>query len=144
MTEPDRSPPPLIRHVRYEDYFALVSDGVGNDLLAYRRAVDALVHQMGDPHWHHVLFDLRHATVEPLPEILLVEPLPEILLVEAMSYLQKAGLGIRNRVAVVVGGDDRARQERAATLERIAVAMQMEVRSFQDHGDALDWLSSGG
>jgi hypothetical protein len=64
-------PPPQIRHVRYEDFFAQISEGVG-DLSGFRSAIDTLVRQVGDAHYHHVLVDLRQATIKPLPEALLV------------------------------------------------------------------------
>jgi hypothetical protein len=58
-----------------------------------------------------------------------------------MSYLDGKGLGRLNKVAFVVERDDRERRNRAAVLERIAVAMEMQVRSFEDYAEALDWLS---
>jgi hypothetical protein len=124
--------PSQIHHVRYDDFFRLVSPGVG-DLTDFRSAVDHLMGLMGDPQYHHVLIDLRHATVEPIPEVLLVE---------AMSYLQSWGLGCwANKVAVVVDRDDLARVARAEVLARIAQAMEMRLCSFDDYGRALDWLS---
>lgn len=123
--------PPQIRHVRYEDFFALISEGVG-DLSGFRCAVDALVRQIGAPHHHHVLIDLRHATISPLPEALLVE---------ALSYLRGTGLGRVNKVAFVVDRDDRERRDRAAVLGRIALALEMHLRSFEDYAEALDWFS---
>jgi hypothetical protein len=122
---------PQIRHVSYEDFFALVSEGAG-DLTGFRSAVDALVRQMGDPHYHHVLFDLRHATIGPLPEALLVE---------AVGYMRSKGLGRLNKVGLVVDRDDQHRRDRAAVLERIAQVMQMQLRTFDDYAEALDWLS---
>ena len=124
-------PPPQIRHVSYEDFFALISEGVG-DLRGFRSAIDTLVRQMGDPRHHHILFDLRHATIRPLHEVLLVE---------AMSYLRGKGLGRLNKVAFVVDRDDRERRDRAAALGRIALAMEMHFHSFEDYAEALEWLS---
>jgi hypothetical protein len=124
-------PPCQIRHVRYEDFFALISEGVG-DLSGFRSAIDTLVGQMGDPHHHHILIDLRHAAIGPLPEVLLVE---------AMSYLRGKGLGRLNKVALVVDRDDRERRDRAAVFERIALAMEMHLHCFKDYAEALDWLS---
>jgi hypothetical protein len=124
-------PPPQIHHVRYDDFFALISKGV-SDLPDFRSAIDTLVQQIGDPRHHAILFDLRHATIRPLPEILLVE---------AMSYLRGKGLGRLNKVALVVDRDDRERRDRAVVLERIALAMEMHVRNFEDYALALDWFS---
>jgi hypothetical protein len=120
-----------IRHVSYEDFFALVSEGAG-DLSGFRSAIDTLVRQMGDPHYHQVLFDLRHATIGPLPEALLVE---------AMGYMRSKGLGRLNKVAVVVDRDDQERRDRTAVLERIALVMEMQFRTFEDYAEALEWLS---
>jgi hypothetical protein len=117
--------------VRYDDFFALISPGVG-DLSGFRCAIDQLVRQMGDPQHHPLLLDLRHAGGAQLPEVLLVE---------AMSYLRGLGLGRVNKVALVVNRDDRERRDRAEVLERIALAMEMHVHSFDDYGEALDWLS---
>jgi hypothetical protein len=123
--------PPQIRHVHYEDFFALISEGVG-DLTGFRFAIDMLVGQLGDTHSHNILFDLRHAKIRPLPEVLLVQ---------AMSYLHGKGLGRLNKLAFVVDRDDWERRNRAALLERIALAMEMHVHSFEDYAEALDWLS---
>jgi hypothetical protein len=125
------APPHQIRHVSYDNFFALVSEGAG-DLAAFRAAVDALARQMGDPRHHPVLVDLRHATLGPLPEPLLVE---------AMTSLRGKGLGRLNKLAVVVDRDDQRRRARAAVLERIAAIMAMRFRSFEDYAAALDWLS---
>ena len=125
------TPPPQIRHVSYDDFFALISEGAG-DLAAFRSAVDALARQMGDPRHHPVLVDLRHATIGPLPEPLLVE---------AMTYLRGKGLGRLNKVAFVVDRDDQRRRDRAAVLERIASIIAMRFGTFEDYAAALDWLS---
>jgi hypothetical protein len=125
------TPPPQIRHVSYDDFFALVSEGAG-DLAAFRSAVDALAQQMGDPRHHPVLVDLRHATIGPLPEALLVE---------VMTYLRGKGLGRLNKVAFVVDRDDQQRRDRGAVLERIAAIMAMRFGTFEDYAAALDWLS---
>jgi hypothetical protein len=124
-------PPPQIRHVHYEDFFALISEGVG-DLSDFRFAIDSLVRQLEDPHHNHILLDLRHAAIGPLPEVLLVE---------AMGYLRGKGLGRLNKVALVVDRDDPVRRDRAAVLERIASAMEMHFHSFEDYAEALEWLS---
>jgi hypothetical protein len=76
--------------------------------------------------------DLRRATVPPLPEVILVE---------AVSYLQRVGIGVANRVAFVADPADSVRQERLAVAERIAAVMGMKLRCFGDYGEALDWLS---
>ena len=122
---------PLIRHVRYEDFIALVSDGVG-DLDGFRLAADTLVRQMGSLHFHHILVDLRRAVIAPLPEALLVE---------AMSYLRRLGVGVVNRIAFVTDPADWIRSGRVQVAERIAALMEMQLRSFQDYGEALDWLN---
>jgi hypothetical protein len=122
---------PLIRHVRYEDFFALISEGVG-DLSGLRSAADSLVRQMGGLHHHHVLVDLRGAVVEPLPEAVMIE---------AANYLRGLGLGVSNRIAIVTDPDDEVRTERARTAERVAAQLNMYICSFQDYGEALDWLN---
>jgi hypothetical protein len=122
---------PLIRHVRYEDFIALVSEGVG-DLDGLRLAADTLVQQMGSLHFHHILVDLRRAVIAPIPEALLVE---------AMSYLRRLGVGVVNRVAFVTDPADGVRSERAQEAERIAALMGMHLHSFQDYSEALDWLN---
>jgi hypothetical protein len=68
--------PPLIRHVRYEDFVALISGGAG-DLEGFRAALDALVRHMGCLHFHHVLLDLRRAAIPPLPEAVLVQAMSD-------------------------------------------------------------------
>jgi hypothetical protein len=122
---------PLIRHVRYEDFFALVGPGAAG-LEDVRRAVDALLREMGAPHHHHVLCDLRGATAGPLPEALLVE---------AVAYLRRRGLGVANRLAVLVDPADLVRWDRMQALEGIAAIGGLHIRCFTDHGEALDWLS---
>jgi hypothetical protein len=122
---------PLIRHVRYEDFIALVSDGVG-DLNGFRSAADALVRQMGSLHFHHILVDLRRAAIAPIPEAIVVE---------GISYLSRLGIGVVNRIAFVTDPADEIRTERARVAERVAALMGMHLRSFQDYGDALDWLN---
>jgi hypothetical protein len=98
----------------------------------FRNSIDTLVASMGHPEHHHLLIDLRQATIGPIAEALLVE---------ASSYLHRRGLGRSNKVAVVVDCDDRPRRAQAETLERIAQAMAMQVHSFEDYALALDWLS---
>jgi hypothetical protein len=122
---------PLIRQVRYEDFIALVSDGVG-DLSGFRLAADTLVRQMGNLHFHHIMVDLRRAVIAPIPRAILVE---------AVRYLHRLGVGVVNRVAVVTDSADGVRSERAQEAERIAALMGMHLRSFQDHSEALDWLN---
>jgi hypothetical protein len=123
---------PLIRHVRYEDFFALTSAGV-RDLADFKAAVDHLLAEMGAPHHHHVLFDLRAATVPPLPEAGLIE---------AISYLASKGVGEVNKLAIVVDPDDPERPERMEVAERIATLMGLHIRGFDDYGEALDWISN--
>ena len=122
---------PIIRHVQYADFIALISDGVG-DLSGFRSATDTLVRQMGSLHFHHILIDLRHAVIPPLPEAVLVE---------AVSYLRRVGVGVLNRVAIVTDPADELRSERVQIAERIALLMEMHLRSFQDYSEALDWLN---
>jgi hypothetical protein len=124
---------PAIRHVRYPDFIALSSEGVG-DLAGFRSAVDTLLRDMGTLHAHHVLFDLRHATIPPLADAILVE---------AMEYLRRSGLGVANKVAIAVDRDDSARVDRARECERIAGHMGMRLRGFADPIAALKWLSAG-
>jgi hypothetical protein len=123
---------PAIRHVRYADFIALTSEGAGT-LEGFRSAVDTLVAQMGDVHAHHVLIDLRHATIPPLPAAVLVE---------ALEHLRRRGVGVLDRVAIVVDRDDAARTLRLVEVEQIAATMQMRLRGFGDYGAALEWLSA--
>jgi hypothetical protein len=126
--------PPLIHHVRYDDFVALISGGA-SDLESFRAAVDALVRQMGSLHFHHVLLDLRRAAIPPLPEAVLVQ---------AMSDLERRGLGVKNKLAIVFDPADEARADRASVAERIALEMGMQLRGFDDYAAALDWLSGRG
>ena len=93
----------MIRHIRYEEFVALKSEGAG-DFDGFLAAVDALVEQMGDVAAHHVLVDLRRATIPPLPEALLAR---------ALSHLRGRGLGVKNKVAVVTDPADGVRTDRA-------------------------------
>lgn len=122
---------PIIRHVRYEDFIALTSDGVG-DLNGFRAAADTLVRQMGTLHYHHILVDLRRAVIAPLPEVILVE---------AVSYLHGLSVGVVNRVAILTDPADEVRSDRVQVAERIAGLMGMHLRGFQEYGAALDWLN---
>ena len=121
----------VIRHIRYEEFVALISEGAG-DLDGFEAAADALLAQMGDVAAQHVLVDLRRATIPPLPEALLAR---------ALEYLRHRGVGVKNKVAVVTDPGDRARTDRADTAEAVAAFLRMQVRSFRDYGAALDWLS---
>jgi|SRR6185312_7663217 len=121
----------VIRHVRYEEFVALISEGAG-DLDGFQTAVDALLAQMGDVGAAHVLVDLRRATIPPLPEAVLAR---------ALEHLRRLGLGVKNKVAVVTDPADRDRTDRADAAEAIAAFLQMQVRSFRDYDAALDWLS---
>ena len=127
MTEP----PPLVRHVRYEDFYALVSEGV-RDLPSFRASVDVLLREMGNLHHHHILLDLRHAVIGPLPEAILHQ---------AVSDLRALGIGVLNRVAIVTDQDDEIRTERVLVAEQIATLQGMHIRGFVDYGEALDWLN---
>ena len=121
----------MIRHIRYEEFVALKSEGAG-DFDGFLAAVDALVEQMGDVAAHHVLVDLRRATIPPLPEALLAR---------ALEHLRRRGLGVKNKVAVVTDAADGVRTDRADAAEAVAAFLRMQVRSFRDYGAALDWLS---
>ena len=121
----------VIRHVRYEEFVALISEGAG-DLHGFQAAADALLTQMGDVAAQHVLVDLRRATIPPLPEALLAR---------ALEHLRRRGLGVENKVAVVTDPADEVRTDRADAAEAVAALLRMQVRSFRDYGAALDWLS---
>jgi hypothetical protein len=121
----------MIRHIRYEEFVALKSAGVG-DFDGFLAAVDALVEQMGNVAAHHVLVDLRWATIPSLPEALLAR---------ALQHLRRLGLGVKNKVAVVTDLADGVRTDRADAAEAVAALLLMQVRSFRDYGAALDWLS---
>ena len=121
----------VIRHIRYEEFVALKSQGAG-DFDGFLAAVDALVAQMGDVTTHPVLVDLRRATIPPLPESLLAR---------ALEHLRRLGLGVKNKVAVVVDPADKERADRIDSAEAVAAFLRMQVRGFRDYGAALDWLS---
>jgi hypothetical protein len=123
---------PTIRHVRYEDFYSLSSDGVG-DIESFCRAVDALVRQMGSVSDHNVLMDLRHATIPPIP----VQQLSQ-----AMGELALRGIGVANKVAVVYDPADAARATLMVQGEEIATQVGLRLRSFDDTADALEWISS--
>ena len=121
----------VIRHVRYEELVALISEGAG-DSDGFQAAADALLAQMGDVAAQHVLVELRRATIPPLPEALLAR---------ALEHLRRLGLGVKNKVAIVTDPADRDRTDRADAAEAVAAFLQMQVRSFRDYSAALDWLS---
>jgi hypothetical protein len=123
--------PTTIQEVRYEDFIRLASEGAG-DLKGFLSAVDELVRRMGSQHARPVLLDLRYAAIPPLSEAALVQ---------ALSELKRRGLGVENKLAIVVDRDDEARVDRALACERIAAPMGMRLRGFADYGAALDWLS---
>jgi hypothetical protein len=122
---------PLIRHVRYQDFIALVSDG-SSDLDTTKKQFDDLIRSMGTLHAHNVLIDLRRATTGPVPEALLVE---------ITGHMREAGLGVKNRVALVYDPDDELRIDRGEVIERIAALMNMHVFACTDYAEALDWLN---
>jgi hypothetical protein len=122
---------PTIQHVRYDDFYSLSSDGVG-DIEGFCRAVDALVRRMGSVSDHHVVLDLRRATIPPIPESLLTQALEE---------LARRGLGVANKVAVVYDPADAERAMRMIHGEDIAVQIGLRLRSFNDITDALEWLN---
>src|SRR4051794_39813383 len=114
---------PLIRHVRYDDFVAIRSEGASG-LDDFQAAIDTLVRQMGTLFSHHVLVDLRGAKLKPLPEAFMLN---------AVSYLRRMGLGVSNRIAFVTVADDEVRTDRVHDAERIARMLEMHVRSFQDY-----------
>jgi hypothetical protein len=123
---------PTIRHVRYEDFYSLECEGVG-DLASFCRAVDALLRQMGSPSDHHVVMDLRHAMIPPISESVLARALHELL---------RRGIGVANKVAIVYDPADKVRATLFVRGEEIAAQMGVRLRSFDDTADALEWLSS--
>ena len=80
----------------HQVFVALKSEGAG-DFDGFLAAIDALMEQMGDVAAHHVLIDLRRATIPPLPEALLAH---------ALEHLRRQGLGVKNKVAVVTDPGD--------------------------------------
>jgi hypothetical protein len=124
--------PPTIQHIGFEDFIRLASEGAG-DLEGFRSAVDELVDRMGSHHARPVLLHLRYAAIPPLSEAALAQ---------ALSELKRRGLGVENKLAIIVDRDDEARVVRALACERIAEQMGMRVRGFADFGAALDWLST--
>jgi hypothetical protein len=123
--------PSTIRHVRYRDFFALSSDGAATSE-RFRESIDALCARMGDVADHPILVDLRGATLPPLRRIELIE---------CVEYCRRKGIGVKDRLAVVVDPADRERIERAPEIESIAASMGMAVQAFNDIGAALDWIS---
>jgi hypothetical protein len=105
----------VIRHVRYEEFVALISEGAG-DLDGLQAAADALLSQMGDVGAQHDLVDLRRATIPPIPEAVLAR---------APEHLRRLGLGVRNKVAVVTDPADRDRTDRGDTAEAVAAFLGM-------------------
>jgi hypothetical protein len=122
---------PTIRHIRYEDFYSLSSEGFGN-LESFCRAVDSLVRQMGSVSAHHIVLDVRHATIPPIPESLLTPALDE---------LWRRGIGVVNKVAIVYDPADDIRATRFVRGEEIAEQMGLRLRSFDDTADALEWLN---
>jgi hypothetical protein len=123
----------VIRHMRYEEFVALKSEGAG-DFDGFLAAVDALRAQMGENvAAQHVLVDLRRATIPPLPEATLAR---------ALEHLRRLGLGVKNKVAVVTDPADGVRTDRADAAEAVAAFLRMQVRSFCDYAAALDWLAA--
>jgi hypothetical protein len=123
--------PPLIRHVRHEDFFALLHGGAA-DLERFGQALDALLAEMGPPHHHHVLFDLRGAAAGPLPEVVLIQAVEEV---------RRRGIGAANRLAILADTDDWRRWERIQSAEGIAAVQGLRIRGFVAYDEALDWLS---
>jgi hypothetical protein len=122
---------PMIRHVRYADFYSLASDGVG-DIESFCRAVDALVQRMGHVSDHHVILDLRCATIPPIPESLLTQALEEFW---------RRGIGVANKVTIVYDSGDAERALRMVRAEEFAVEIGVNLRSFDDTADALEWLN---
>jgi ABC-type lipopolysaccharide export system ATPase subunit len=113
---------PKIRHVRYEDFYSLSSNGVG-DIESFCRAVDALVQQMGGVCDHHVLLDLRRATIPPIAVSELTQ---------AIDELARRGIGVVNKVAIVYDAADAARAMVMVRGQDIAVQMGIRLHSFDD------------
>jgi hypothetical protein len=122
---------PTIRHVRYEDFYSLSSEGIG-DIESFCRAVDTLVRLMGRVSDHHVVLDLRWATIPPIPESLLTQ---------ALNELSRRGIGVANKVAIVYDPADAERATRMVRGEEIAKQIGVRLRSFDDTADALEWLN---
>jgi hypothetical protein len=122
---------PLVRHIRYEDFYSLSTDEVGG-IESFCGALDALVAQMGRVRDHHVVVDLRYAKLPPIPESLVAQVLNE---------LSRRGFGVDNKVAVVFDPADSVRGLRMIQGEEIAERMRLRLRSFDDTGDALEWLN---
>jgi hypothetical protein len=87
---------------------------------------------MGSLSDHHVLLDLRHATIPPIPESQLAQ---------ALGELSRRGIGVANKVAIVFDPADSTRAMRFVRGEELAVRMGVRFRSFDDTSDALEWLS---
>lgn len=121
----------VIRQIRYEEFVALKSQGVG-DFDGFLAAVDALLSQTEDVAAHHVLVDLRRASVPPLPEATLAR---------ALEHMRQLGLGVKNKVAIVTDPADEVPGDRADAAEAVAAFLQLQVRGFRDYGSALDWLN---
>ena len=120
-----------IRHVHNADFFALASSGVP-DLESFRRAVDRLLSEMGSPAHHDILFDLRGAGEAMLPEQMLIQ---------ALAELRSRGVGLSNRLAILVDPGDLLRWDRIRQAETIAALTGLSVRLFSEYGEAMDWLS---
>jgi hypothetical protein len=88
---------------------------------------------MGSVCDHHVLLDLRRATIPPIPESELTH---------AIDELARRGIGVANKVAIVYDATDAVRAMMMVRAREIAVQMGIRLRSFDDTADALDWLSS--
>jgi hypothetical protein len=87
---------------------------------------------MGRVSDHHVVLDLRQATIPPIPESLLTQ---------AMIELSQRGIGVANKVAIVYDPEDAVRAMRMVRAEELAVQAGISLRSFDDTAEALDWLS---
>jgi hypothetical protein len=122
----------VIRHVSYQDFVTLKSEGAG-DFDGFLAAIEALLAQTGGVAAQPVLIDLRRATIPPLPEAHLAR---------ALEHLRRLGLGVENKVAVVTDPGDGVRTDRADAAEAVAALLRMQVRSFRDYGAALDWLAA--
>lgn len=120
-----------VRHVRYEDFIALISGGVG-EIANFRTVIDKLVVEMGTLCHHNLLIDLRNA---------MVSPVPESALSEALTYMHDLGFGVQNKVAVLSSIDDTIRTERMQTAINIGTLLGMDVEHFHDYEQALEWLN---
>ena len=116
----------MIRHIRYEEFVALKSEGAG-DFDGFLAVVDAAGGADGGRRRPS-----RTGRPERGPTI---PPLPEALLARVLQHLRRRGLGVKNKVAVVTDpADGLAACTWADAAEAVAAFLLMQVRSFRDYG----------